>query len=205
VVSITGSDSSPIARASDVAIDGSVTGEADSHNLAPSCSTTVALVLGDALAFAVMEARQLPVTELARHHPGGWIGKLFRITVAEAMAQDDRVAWVRSRDPLARVLEEITRCGLGCACVVAEAGDLEGLVTDGDIRRALQRHIDIDATTASDIMTREPVTIAPDASLYEAMRLMEDRPSQISVVPVVDGQRCVGVIRLHDIHQAALL
>src|SRR3982751_4471801 len=105
LIAIVGITNSPLAKACDVVIDGSVTSEADTHNLAPSCSSTVALALGDALAFAVMGARQLTATDLARIHPGGWIGTLFRVTVAEVMAHGDRVAWVRVENSLSRVLE----------------------------------------------------------------------------------------------------
>jgi arabinose-5-phosphate isomerase len=204
IIAITGSVNSLLARAADVALDGSVEGEADAHNLAPSCSTTVAMALGDALAFTVMQVRRLTEHELARNHPSGWIGRLMHTRVEAAMAQVERVAWVRRDDPMPRVLEAMTRCGLGCACVIGEAGILEGLITDGDVRRAVQRQVNIGGTVAAEIMTRKPITISPQASLYEAVRMMEDRPTQISVLPVVEEARCVGVIRLHDIHQKGL-
>lgn len=205
IIAITGVANSPLAASADVALDGSISREADLHNLTPSSSTAVAMALGDALAFAVMRVRKLEAEDLARNHPGGRIGHLFRVKVADAMAPGNRVAQVRGDDLLRSVLEQITRSGLGCACVIDEDGNLEGLITDGDIRRALQRSIDVDAARASDVMTRSPVTIEPSATLYQAIQLMEDRPSQISVLPVVGGARCVGLIRLHDIYQAGLL
>lgn len=205
LISITGSMTSPLARAADVCLDGSVVGEADSHNLAPSCSTAVALALGDALAFASMEARQLTAEQLGANHPAGWTGRLFRTRVGEVMARGERVPRVSAGDGLPRVLDEITRCGLGCACVLSESGALEGLITDGDLRRALHRHVDQSTVRATDIMTREPVIVGPQASLFDATRLMEDRPSQISVLPVVEEGVCAGVIRLHDIYQAEKL
>jgi arabinose-5-phosphate isomerase len=204
IIAIVGSLASPLAAASDIAIDASVCIEADEHNVAPSCSTTVAMALGDALAFTVMQRRRLPAAELARNHPGGSIGKLFQTAVAEVMARGSGVAWVRSGDLLSHVLQEVTRSGLGCACVVTTDGVLEGLITDGDIRRALQKGLDV-ASPAEQLMTRNPVTVRPDTTLYQALQAMEGRASQISVLPVIEGSRCVGVIRLHDIHQAAIL
>jgi arabinose-5-phosphate isomerase len=205
IIAIVGSANSPLAATADVALDGSISREADLHNLAPSSSTAVAMALGDALAFAVMRVRKLEADDLARNHPGGRIGYMFRVTVSEAMAPSSRVAQVRRDDLLRAVLEQVTRSGLGCACVIDEDGNMEGLITDGDIRRALQKSYDVDATRASDVMTRGPVTIEPSATLYQAIQLMEDRSSQISVLPVVDGARCIGLIRLHDIYQAGLL
>ncbi len=205
IIAIVGSVNSPLAASADVALDGSISREADLHNLAPSSSTAVAMALGDALAFAVMRVRKLEADDLARNHPGGRIGYMFRVKVSDAMAPSSRVAQVRRDDLLRVVLEQVTRSGLGCACVIDEDGNMEGLITDGDIRRALQKSIDVDATRASEVMTRGPVTIEPSATLYQAIQVMEDRTSQISVLPVVDGARCVGLIRLHDIYQAGLL
>jgi arabinose-5-phosphate isomerase len=205
IIAIVGAANSPLAASADVALDGAVSREADLHNLAPSSSTAVAMALGDALAFAVMRVRKLAADDLARNHPGGRIGYLFRVKVGDAMAPSSLIAQVRRDDLLRSVLEQVTRSGLGCACVIDEDGNLEGLITDGDIRRALQRSVDVDAARASDVMTRSAVTIEPSATLYQAIQLMEDRPSQISVLPVVDGTRCIGLIRLHDIYQAGLL
>jgi arabinose-5-phosphate isomerase len=204
IIAFVGSLTSYLAEAADIAIDASVCVEADEHNVAPSCSTTVAMALGDALAFTVMRYRRLTAAELARNHPGGAIGKLFQVAVGQVMAHGSHVAWVRGGDPLSHILQEVTRSGLGCACVVTADGVLEGLITDGDIRRALQRGLDVTAPAAQ-FMTRNPVTIGPRATLYEALQAMEGRASQISVLPVVEGSRCAGVIRLHDIHQAGIL
>jgi arabinose-5-phosphate isomerase len=162
------------------------------------------MALGDALAFAVMQVRKQEADDLARNHPGGRIGHLFRVKVCDVMAPASQVAQVRGDDLLRSVLEQVTRSGLGCACVIDAGGNLEGLITDGDIRRALQRSVDVDAARASDVMTRSPVTIEPSATLYQAIQLMEDRPSQISVLPVVGSAQCVGLIRLHDIYQSGL-
>jgi arabinose-5-phosphate isomerase len=205
IIAITGAVNSPLAVSADVALDGSISREADQHNLAPSSSTAVAMALGDAIAFSVMRVRKLEVNDLARNHPGGRIGYLFRVQVSSVMASVSLIAQVQDDALLQSVIEQITESGLGCACVMDENGNLEGLITDGDIRRALQRAIDINAARAADVMTRSPVTVESSATLYQAIQLMEDRPSQISVLPVVDGSRFAGLIRLHDIYQAGLL
>jgi arabinose-5-phosphate isomerase len=194
IIAIVVSLTSPLAAASDIAIDASICVEADEYSVAPSCSTTVAMALGDALAFTVMRFRRLTAAELARNHPGGSIGRLFQVEVGEVMARGSRVAWVQGGDLLSHVLQDVTRSGLGCACVVTLDGVLEGLITDGDIRRALQRGLDV-ASPAAQLMTRNPVTIGARATLYEALQAMEGRASQISVLPVVEDMRCVGVIR----------
>src|SRR5438045_9543590 len=102
------------------------------------------------------------------------------------------------------VIIAMNRCPLGAACVTGPDGVLEGVITDGDLRRALEKIDEIRDVKAGDLMTPRPVTVSPDATLQEAMRLMEDRPSQISVLPVVEGERCVGLVRLHDLYQTDL-
>jgi len=116
------------------------------------------------------------------------------------------VAWARPEDSVKHVVIAMSHFPLGAACVVDEAGCLVGLITDGDLRRALESHDDIRALRAADVMTVEPITIAPEMRLLDALRLMEDRPSQISVLPVVDPatSRCLGLLRLHDINRADL-
>jgi len=115
------------------------------------------------------------------------------------------VAWVAPDDSLKRVVVEMSRHPLGAACVVSgepsQGGGLLGLITDGDVRRALERHDDIRVLDAAGIMTRSPVSIGPEAFIHDALRLMEDRPSQISVLPVVEGERCVGLVRIHDLYR----
>jgi arabinose-5-phosphate isomerase len=127
--------------------------------------------------------------------------------VADVMHQGEDVAWVLAETPLRQVIIAMTEHPLGAACVVAEDFKLLGLVTDGDLRRALLTNDDIRQLRATDCMTRKPLTISPDASLREAVRLMEDRPSQISVLPVLDLKtgRCLGLVRIHDIYQPDLV
>jgi arabinose-5-phosphate isomerase len=118
------------------------------------------------------------------------------------MHSGDETAWAAPGDPMKQVVIAMSERPLGAACVVDEEGRLLGIVTDGDLRRALRAHDDIRPLRAADIMTATPVTIAPDARLHEALRRMEDRPSQISVLPVVDpaSGRALGLLRLHDVY-----
>lgn len=202
LIGILGNLQSPLASQMDVVLDARVSCEADALNLTPTASTTVALGIGDALAIALMRARSFSDTDFARNHPGGQLGRNLHLTVADIMHSGDEVAWVRPDDSLKHVVIEMTRHPLGAACCLDERHSLTGLITDGDVRRALERHDDIRPLTAIDVMTRNPAIIAPSATLRTAIGLMENRPSQISVLPVVeDGGRCIGLVRLHDVYR----
>ncbi len=201
LIGILGNRASPLAAQMDVLLDASVEREADPHNLAPTASAVTALAVGHALAIALMRARNFTPEEFGRFHPGGQLGRNLRLTVKEVMHRGDEVARVRPGASLKEVIIAMTRLPLGAACVVAEDGTLAGLITDGDLRRALTTHDDIRGLCAADAMTRTPVTIAPEASLGEALERMERRPSQISVLPVVDeAGRALGLVRIHDIY-----
>ncbi len=205
-IGILGNPRSPLASEMDVVLDASVAREADPDNLAPTASATVALALGHALAIAVMRARNFTVEDFGRYHPGGHIGRSVRLTARDVLHGRDEVAWATPEDSLKQVVIAMTQHPLGAACVIDPAGRLIGLITDGDLRRALQTHDDIRVLRAAGVMTANPIAIAPEARLLDALRLMEDRPSQISVLPVVDcatGQ-CLGLLRLHDIYRADL-
>jgi arabinose-5-phosphate isomerase len=205
-IGILGKAQSPLAAEMDVVLDASVEREADPENLAPTASATVALSLGHALAVALMRARNFSPADFRRFHPGGHLGRSLRMTVRQVLHGRDEVAWAELDSSLKHVVIAMTRHPWGAACVVDSTGALAGLITDGDLRRALQAHDDIRALCAADVMTVNPVTIGPDALLLDALRLMEDRPSQISVLPVVDpaSGQCLGLVRLHDIYRAEL-
>jgi arabinose-5-phosphate isomerase len=204
LIGILGNVTSPLSKLVDVVLDASVEAEADPHNLTPSASTSVALALGDALAIALMLARKFMPADFARNHPGGQLGRNLRLTVREVMRTGDRVAWAAAGDPLKQVIIAMTERPAGAACIVSPDGILEGLVTDGDLRRALQVREDLRGLHVRDVMTKNPVTIHPGATLHEALQVMENRPSQISVLPVVDPatRRCLGLLRIHDIYHA---
>jgi arabinose-5-phosphate isomerase len=203
LIGILGNPSAPLAAEMDVVLDASVEREADPDNLAPTASATVALSLGHALTVALMRARNFGVEDFERVHPGGHLGRSLRLTVRDVMHGGDEIAIARSDDSLKQVVIAMTHYPHGAACVVDESKRLLGLITDGDVRRALQAHDDIRLLRASEVMTANPSSIAPDARLQEALRLMEDRPSQISVLPVLDPASGVllGLLRLHDLYQ----
>ena len=205
LIGILGNRTSALARQMDLVLDAAVRAEADPFNLAPTASTAVATAIGDALALAVMQARNMNHQDFAERHPAGQLGRNLRVTVRQVMHTGDEVAWAEPEVSMRAVIIAMNRCPLGAAVVVSGSGRLEGVVTDGDLRRALRDNEDIRQVCARDVMTAHPVTIGPDATLQEAMRLMEDRPSQISVLPVVEDGRCTGLVRLHDLYQTEFL
>jgi arabinose-5-phosphate isomerase len=201
LIGILGSLASPLAARMDVVLDATVEREADPHNLAPTASAVTALAIGHALAIALMCARGFTPEEFGRFHPGGQLGRNLRLSVRRAMHSIGDVAVVAPETPLKDVIIAMTRRPLGGACVVQPDGTLAGLVTDGDLRRALTNHDDMRALRAADAMTPKPVTIGPETTLGEALERMERRRSQISVLPVVDDAgRALGLLRLHDIY-----
>lgn len=204
LIGILGSASSPLAAQVDVLLDASVEREADPNNLAPTASAVTALAIGDALAIALMSARNFTPEEFARFHPGGQLGRNLRLSVAEAMHPLDETARVAPDSSVKDVIIAMTERPLGAACVVRANGALAGFITDGDLRRSLTTHDDIRGLCARDVMTASPVTIGPDATLGEALERMERRASQISVLPVVDADgRALGVLRLHDVFRGS--
>lgn len=203
IIAIVGKTDSPISEAADVVIDASVEQEADPLKLMPTSSSTVSLAIGDALAAALAQARNFTAEEFASFHPGGQLGRNLLLTVQEVMRPIAAVACVARDATLRDVVIAMTRAPLGAACVLSPAGSLEGIITDGDIRRILSTEADILEKKVGSCMTPGPVSARPDMTLGEAVRIMEDRRSQISVLPVVASEegRCVGLIRLHDAYQ----
>src|SRR5215469_7922197 len=199
LIGIVGSVASPLAAEVDVLLDASVEREADPNNLAPTASAVTALAIGHALAIALMRARNFTPEQFGHFHPGGQLGRNLRLSVRTAMHAGDEVAMVAPATPFRDVIIAMTRCPLGAACVIEADGSLAGLITDGDIRRALTNHDDIRPLSAADAMNNRPVSLGPEATLGAALELMERRKSQISALPVVDaGGRSLGLLRLHD-------
>lgn len=206
VIAIVGNTQSPIAAAADIVIDSSVEKEADPLNLMPTSSSTVSLAIGDALAAALVNAREFTAEDFATYHPGGQLGRNLSMTVAQVMHKIEGVACASSGDTLRDVVIRMTEHPLGAACILDESGKLQGLITDGDVRRLLSEDGDILARGAGASMTASPIATFPGQSLGEALRLMEERSSQISVLPVVDreSEKLVGLLRLHDAYQPGL-
>ena len=204
VIAIVGNVSSSLARNADAVLDASVDKEACPLNLAPTTSTTVALAIGDAISMAIMEDQGITAADFAANHPAGRLGKRLTLTVRDLMHDSPSVAadsgWLE-------VVKVISHSGLGAANVVDSSGVLLGIVTDGDLRRMIERNGEagLSGMTAERMMTAEPIATTPDVLAFDALKMMEDRPSQISVLPVIDGERrCIGLLRLHDIIRSGL-
>ena len=202
VIAIVGNMDSPIAAAADVVLDGSVEREADPLNLMPTSSSTVSLAIGDALAAALVKARDFTREEFATFHPGGQLGRNLLMTVADVMHVADQVACAQAEETLREVVIRMTKFPFGAACIVDAANGLAGIITDGDIRRILSQEGDILNFKVGDCMTKSPISTQPNVPLGDAVRMMEDRSSQISVLPVVaEGGKLLGLLRLHDAYQ----
>ncbi len=207
LVVIVGNIKSTLAQRADAVLDASVDEEACPLNLAPTTSTTVALAIGDALAMTLMQAKGLTPNDFAFNHPAGQLGKRLTLRVADLMHSGSQNPTISREAGWLEIISAITSFGLGAVNVVDEMGRLEGVITDGDLRRSLQRitAADINGLKCAALMTSDPVVTNPEMLAYDALRLMEDRSSQISVLPVVDHDRsCVGLIRLHDIVRSGL-
>ncbi|MDW8467845.1 MAG: KpsF/GutQ family sugar-phosphate isomerase [Burkholderiales bacterium] len=204
LVAITGSAGSTLAREADVHLDAGVAQEACPLNLAPTASTTAALALGDALAVALLDARGFSADDFARSHPGGALGRKLLTHVRDVMRTGDAVPRVGAGATLAEAILEITKKGMGMTTVIDRDGRLLGIFTDGDLRRALERAVDLHATRIESVMTREPRTIRPEALAVEAVAVMEARKS--TQLPVVDADgRVVGALNIHDLFRAKIL
>ncbi len=207
LIAIVGNTNSTLARQADVFLDASVSQEACPLNLAPTTSTTVALAIGDALAMTLMELKNLTAEEFAVNHPAGRLGKRLTLRVADLMHCRDENPKIRATATWLEVVTAISRFGLGAVNIVDESEQLLGLVTDGDLRRTIEKTApqNLSNLIAEQMMTANPTVSEPEMLAFDALKLMEDRPRQISVLPVVDSEKkCVGLIRIHDIIRSGL-
>ena len=203
LVALTGSASSTLGRAADAVLDCGVSTEACPLGLAPTASTTAALAMGDALAMTVLQAKGFRVEDFASLHPGGKLGKQF-LRVSQLMHSGDALPVVAPDAPLPDVIYEISRKGLGMTCVVADNGRLDGVITDGDLRRHMGTTPDLLTRTARDIMTVRPVTLAPEVLAAEALTVLERRKITSLVVVGAAGNP-EGVLHLHDLWGTELI
>ncbi|KHL69615.1 MULTISPECIES: KpsF/GutQ family sugar-phosphate isomerase [Pseudomonas] len=204
LISMTGNPASPLAQAAAVNLDAGVSQEACPLNLAPTSSTTVSLVLGDALAIALLEARGFTAEDFAFSHPGGALGRRLLLKVENVMHQGAELPLVRRGTPLREALLEMTRKGLGMTLVAEADGRLAGVFTDGDLRRALDRGVDVRDAGIDALMTIPGKTIRADALAAEALKLMEDH--KISALVVVDDNHMpVGALNMHDLLRAGVM
>lgn len=208
LISMTGNPNSTLAQQSDVHLDASVETEACPLNLAPTSSTTVTLVLGDALAIALLEARGFTAEDFAFSHPGGALGRKLLLKVGDIMHSGARIPRVYESTLLRDALFEITDKGVGMTTVIDAQHHLLGIFTDGDLRRALDKTLDLNATPMSAVMTRNCTTITADMLAARALGIMEDRKITSLVVvdaQAVDGKKMpVGVLHMHDILRAGV-
>ena len=206
LIGILGNMKSPLVRQMDVVLDASVKKEADPLGIVPTSSTTLTLAIGDAIVGVLMSQGDFKQDDFARLHPAGDLGRRLRLIVENIMQSIQDVAIVSKNDNLRKVVIEMTEKPQGAALVVDGENQLIGIVTEGDLRRALADGKDIDKIAVIDLMTPNPIAININSPLKEAIILMEDRKSQISVLPVVknDGKTCAGLLRLHDIYQKNL-
>ena len=206
LIGIVGNMNSSIIDDLDIVLDASVDNEADPLGIVPTSSTTLTLSIGDALAGVLMSVKGFNKNDFARYHPSGTLGKRLLLTVENIMQHISNVAVVNMTDKLRKVVIAMTEKPNGAAIVKCK-NDGFGLITDGDLRRCLAEGEDIDRLDAERIMTTDPVSISSNSSIDNALKLMEDRRSQISVLPVVSEENgeCLGLIRLHDIYQTRLL
>jgi len=202
LIAMAGNTASFLARNANLVLNTTVTQEACPNNLAPTTSTTAQLVMGDALAICLMELRGFQPDDFAKFHPGGMLGKKLYLRVSDLYVQNEKPA-VRPDQSLKEVIMEITARRLGLTAVTTAAGELLGIITDGDLRRMLEKSTAIDGVKASEIMTTTPVTIGADELAVDALDLL--RKKEISQLVVVQQQQYLGILHMHDLIREGLI
>lgn len=207
LIAIVGNLNSSLARQADVILDATIRREICPLNLAPTTSTIVALALGDALVMMLMQIKNVTPESFAFNHPAGRLGKRLTLQVRDLMHSGSENPMLPAQASWLEIVSTISKGGMGAVNIVNPSGQLVGLITDGDLRRCVEKTppTHLETLDAAAVMTPTPVVVGPDTLAYDALKLMENRPSQISVLPVVDEQRrCLGLIRLHDIVRCGL-
>ena len=202
LIGMVGSTGSYLASQSDIILNTTVTQEACPNNLAPTSSTTAQLVMGDALAICLMETKGFNSDDFAKFHPGGTLGKKLYLRVADLYIKNEKPKLTKDRS-LKEVIVEISSKRLGATAVVDNNDTLLGIITDGDLRRMLERNISLDGVTAADIMTITPKSINPDELAVDALDLM--RKGSITQLVVVEKGKYLGFIHLHDLIREGLI
>ncbi|CUS78050.1 arabinose-5-phosphate isomerase [Candidatus Kryptonium thompsonii] len=203
IISMVGNMNSQLARLSDYILNVSVKEEACPYNLAPTASTTATLAMGDALAIALLEKRNFTKENFALFHPGGILGKRLLLKVEELMVSGKEVPIVNTTTPMKETIIEMTSKRLGATCVIDEDGKLVGIITDGDLRRLLQRTENVFALTAGEVMTKNPKVIKKDALAVTALQQMETY-NITQLVVIDDDKKPIGMIHIHDLVKAGL-
>jgi len=204
LIAMTGNTHSTLAREADVHLDAGVAEEACPLGLAPTASTTAALALGDALAVALLEARGFSAEDFARSHPGGALGRRLLTHVRDVMRTGDALPTVPRQASMSHAILEMSRKGMGMTAVLEPDGRVAGIFTDGDLRRTLDKPLDLRTTPIERVMSANPRTIHPERLAVEAVRLMEEH--RIGQVLVVDqAQRLTGALNMHDLFRAGVV
>lgn len=201
LVAIVGNTKSYLANQADFVLDTTVPREACPNNLAPTSSTTAQLVMGDAMAVALLKMRGFTSEDFAKFHPGGALGKRLYLTVGDVCIKNG-VPQVKPNDIMTQAIIEISEKMLGAAAVI-DNNKLVGIVTDGDLRRMLMKHPNIEAVTVDEIMTKSPTTIEKSAHVADALNIMQSK--EISVLPVMENGKYVGMIHIHDIIKEGII
>ncbi len=202
LVAITGNTSSYLARKADFVLNTSVEQEACPHNLAPTTSTTAQLVMGDVLAVCLMEKKEFNIADFARLHPGGALGKKLYLRVADLYTENQKPQ-VNASQSVKEVIMEMTRKRLGVTAVTGTDGQLIGIITDGDLRRMLEKSDSIEHIMARDILTQNPKTILPSDMAVHALDVM--RKNEIMQLVVAEDGNYLGIIHLHDLLKEGLI
>ena len=198
IIAITGNDNSTLAQAADIHLSAHVSKEACPLGLAPTSSTTVALALGDALALCVLDQREFTAEDFARSHPGGSLGRRLLVHVSDLMRSGDKVPKVLADAPLTQGLLEMSRKGLGLTAIV-DANDMPiGIFTDGDLRRAFEKNVNVSNASIADVMHLNPFTINQDQLAIVAVEVMEQRKINAPLV-TNDTGALVGALNMHDL------
>ena len=201
---MTGVPTSTLAREADVHLDAGVAQEACPHNLAPTASTTAALALGDALAVALLDARGFGPDDFARSHPGGSLGRRLLTHVRDVMRAGNKVPAVAPGTGITDAIIAMSRGGLGLVAITDPTNTVVGIFTDGDLRRAFEKRIDLQQGDIASVMHPSPSTIGPDRLAVEAVEVMERL--RINALLVVDGeQQLIGALNMHDLFNAKVI
>ncbi|TAF55983.1 MAG: KpsF/GutQ family sugar-phosphate isomerase [Sphingobacteriia bacterium] len=202
LIGMVGNKNSFLAQAANWVLDTTVDQEACPNNLAPTSSTTAQMVMGDVLAVCLMEKNNFKDRDFARFHPGGNLGKKLYLQAGSLAAAQEKPA-VLAHAPLQKVIVEITQKRLGVTAVVDEMNQLKGIITDGDLRRMLEKTTNLAGLTAKDIYSKDPVTIGPDALAITALDLLREK--SISQLVVAENGQYLGILHLHDLVREGLV
>ena len=204
IIAIVGNVDSFIAKNADIILNATVEKEIDPLGVVPTTSSLVALAIGDALASVLMVQRGFDKEDFARNHPGGELGKQLALKVENIMHPISDVAQINNKDSISSCAKKMTDNPLGAALLL-ENGSLKGIVTEGDLRKSIASNLDL-SNSIEPFINDNPISIHSSVSILDAMKIMEDRSSKISCLPVIDSNgKCLGLITLHDLYQTKLV